>query len=359
MLPPIESSTGRAPWRGPSGPYTVVGEASKAGIAPPTLALVAPDDAKLHGQAMAGDDRAFAALYHRHARQVAEVVYRLAGNDRDLDDLVEEAFRHAGRSRAAPRGDEGFRDGLLRFAIRRLGRRRRLRWLVRAAGMVRPTRSDPRARRRVDAPCEALDAAPSKLRDPGLPWDELRERRVLARLQARRQAGREDLPWRRITLGAAACVLVVIVAFSVHARHATRPLATALAAPLAASTAPVSSSPAPGIDREQHLAFADGTQAVLVRQAVLQVAEQRSDLVHMAQQNGEVRYEVRSDPSREFVVSAAGLTVRARGTVFTVTVETADVEVSVQRGEVEVNDGSWTRAVFAGESLRIPVRRKS
>ena len=201
-----------------------------------------------------------------------------------------------------------------------------------------------------------LEDVSSVRRDPRLPWDELREQRVLVRIQARRHAGRKNIPWRTAALGAAVAVLAVIVTVSIHARHVTPPVAPPLAGRLAVSTGPASFSPVEGTDREQHLAFADGSQAVLVRHAVVQVEEQRSDLVHIAQRNGAVRYEVRSNPSREFVVLAAGSTVRAWGTVFTVTVETTDIDVSVQRGEVEVDDGSRTRSVFVGESLRVPVR---
>ena len=144
MLPPIESSAGRDAGRGPSGRCSVVGGTATARLASPTVAVMAPDDATLLVQARAGDDRAFAALYHRHARYVAGVVYRLAGNDWDLDDVVEAAFCEAARSRGTLSRPESFRDRLLRFAIRRLnaslGRRRRRRWLAFAAGVFRVNR---------------------------------------------------------------------------------------------------------------------------------------------------------------------------------------------------------------------------
>jgi transmembrane sensor len=102
--------------------------------------------------------------------------------------------------------------------------------------------------------------------------------------------------------------------------------------------------------------LADGSQAVLVREAGLQVEEQRPDRVRIVQRRGTVRYEVKPDRNREFSVRAAGNTVRVRGTVFTVDMSGANVEVAVQRGRVEVDDGGRTRELSEGESLRVPVR---
>ncbi len=136
----------------------------------PSIAAVVPDDATLIAQAIDGDDRAFAALYRRHARYVAGVVYRLAGNDSDLDDVLQEAFCDASKALGSLRDPAGFRPWLVRIAIRRLHARfkraRRWRWLLSATEPLMPTVSDPKVRQRVDHLYEVLDTLPLSLRTP-------------------------------------------------------------------------------------------------------------------------------------------------------------------------------------------------
>lgn len=170
------------------------------------------------------------------------------------------------------------------------------------------------------------------------PWDEVRERRVLsAILQERRTTGR---PRGRVqtwvwAAAAAASVALVIVGWQSHSWHRGAPAATL--------------SPGPST-----LALADGSTAVLAPEARMQVEEQRPDRVHLVQSQGSVRYEVRPDPAREFVVTAADTTVRVRGTVFTVDVQPDGVRVEVQRGRVEVTHAGVARDLVVGESLRVP-----
>jgi RNA polymerase sigma-70 factor (ECF subfamily) len=132
---------------------------------------VVPDESTLIAQAIAGNERAFAAIYRRHARYVAGVVYRLVGTDTELDDVVQETFCDAAAALATLREPGGLRPWLARIAVRRvhkrLGKRRRWRWLLGQAERVAPRVSDPRERQRVEALYEALDTVPPKLR---LPW---------------------------------------------------------------------------------------------------------------------------------------------------------------------------------------------
>ena len=134
------------------------------------VSAVVPDDATLIAQAAAGDDRAFALLYKRHARYVAGVVYRLAGNDADLEDVVQEAFCDAAAALRSLRDPAGLRPWLARIAVRRLYSRfrrlRRWRWLVGATRKIAPASSDPRARARVDHLYEVLDGLRLTLRTP-------------------------------------------------------------------------------------------------------------------------------------------------------------------------------------------------
>lgn len=179
----------------------------------------------------------------------------------------------------------------------------------------------------------AEDLARKAKRDA--PWDDLRERRVLTRVLAERA---RPAPRRRYAVGAiAAMVAVAAIVFAiVRARPTAAPIATAPA--------------------EQTMALADGSQAVLLREAGVQIEEQSAERVRIAQTRGAVRYEVRPDPAREFTVRAAGATIRVRGTVFVVDIAGDAVEVRVDRGKVEVDDGTRTRDLVAGEVLRVPVR---
>jgi len=135
------------------------------------LSAVPLDDATLVEQARRGDDRAFATLYRRHARYVAGVVYRVLGNDGEVDDVMQEAFTDAALALDDLREPAGFRGWLVRIVInrihKRLSKRRRFRFLSRAIELVHPKASDPREQRMVDELYEALDAIPPDVR---VPW---------------------------------------------------------------------------------------------------------------------------------------------------------------------------------------------
>ncbi len=189
------------------------------------------------------------------------------------------------------------------------------------------------------------------------PWDDVREQRVLARVLEERQrqasaSGRSRGRVLRIGVGVgvaatiAAAAAVVVVQKRVARVNAT--VTTAPSAPSAPS-APPPSAP------EQTMALADGSQATLVREAGLQVEEQRADRVRIVQRRGEVRYDVRADPTRDFRVRAGGTSIKVNGTIFAVSISAEFVEVRVERGKAEVDDGARTRDLVSGESLRVPI----
>jgi RNA polymerase sigma-70 factor (ECF subfamily) len=137
----------------------------------PRLAPLVQDDADLVELAAKGNERAFATLYKRHARYVAGVVYRLMGNDAELDDVMQETFCDAARALCNLRDPEGLRFWLARIAVRRvhkrLSARRRWRWLVGTNhDEIAPKVSEPHARQRVDNLYEGLENLPLKLRTP-------------------------------------------------------------------------------------------------------------------------------------------------------------------------------------------------
>jgi len=122
-------------------------------------------------QGAVADDSAFAALYREHARYIAGVVFRVAGNDLDLDDVVQEAFVSACSHLDQLRDTSSIRAWLVAIAIRSLRRhmaRRRRQWrLAMLFARTMATSSDPRARTAVDDLYDALARIPADLR---IPW---------------------------------------------------------------------------------------------------------------------------------------------------------------------------------------------
>lgn len=99
----------------------------------------------------------------------------------------------------------------------------------------------------------------------------------------------------------------------------------------------------------------DGSVVELNRGAVITVAftpeERRVQLVQ-----GEAHFRVTKNPARPFIVSAAGLTVRAVGTAFDVSMRASTLEVLVTEGRVQVNHSTDDEARFhAGGSTAPPV----
>lgn len=134
-------------------------------------ALALLDEVEIVGRAQKADEAAFAELYARHARYIAGVVYRLMGDDADIDDIVQETFLDAADGIANLREPKALRGWLVAIAVRRVrkvfGRRRARRFLGFAMAEVAARASDPNDRRRVDELYEALDQVPTDLR---LPW---------------------------------------------------------------------------------------------------------------------------------------------------------------------------------------------
>jgi RNA polymerase sigma-70 factor (ECF subfamily) len=137
-------------------------------MARPAPTLAKDDDASLIASAARGDQRAFAAIYRRHAAYVAGVAYRLLGRDGEVDDVVQETFVAAARQLGEIRDPEHFRYWLVRVAVRnvhrRLAQRRRFSLFSREIEATAARLSDPRASAEVVALYEALSTVPPKLR---------------------------------------------------------------------------------------------------------------------------------------------------------------------------------------------------
>jgi RNA polymerase sigma-70 factor (ECF subfamily) len=128
-------------------------------------------DAALVERARQADEAAFAALYRRHARYLAGIVYRLMGDAAELDDIIQETFVQAGDALAQLDRPERVRAWLVTIAVRRAHRhlaRRRRRWfLLRDLAEIAAPASDPADRGEVDELYRALDRLPRELR---IPW---------------------------------------------------------------------------------------------------------------------------------------------------------------------------------------------
>jgi RNA polymerase sigma-70 factor (ECF subfamily) len=132
---------------------------------------VPDDDATLVARAVAGDERAFTALYRRHARYVAGVAYRLMGDESELDDIVQETFVAASAGLARLTDRAAVRPWLVTIAVRsvskRIARRQRRRWLASLLGRTEPSASPPAVEGEAYALYEALGDLSSDLR---VPW---------------------------------------------------------------------------------------------------------------------------------------------------------------------------------------------
>ncbi len=141
------------------------------GMASLSLHEVVPDDALLLAQAVAGNERAFSQLYHRYARYMAAIAYRIMGSDAEVDDVVQEAFLDAHGSLASLREVGVLRAWLGRITVRRvhkrLARARRWRWLLREHHETSIVISDPALRTRVTDLYRVLDTLAPKVR---IPW---------------------------------------------------------------------------------------------------------------------------------------------------------------------------------------------
>lgn len=181
------------------------------------------------------------------------------------------------------------------------------------------------------------------------PWDEVREQRVLTQIQ---RALREPAPRRRpVLVSAMAAVAIVAVVAGIFVAWKRSPsVDTASVVPSGSPSSTASGASA------MTMALADGSRALFVQDADVQVEEQRPQAVRLHQRRGTVAYEVRHDPAREFSVRAGGSLVRVRGTKFIVALSIDAVEVTVSEGHVELDDGARTHELTKGQSLRVPVQ---
>jgi RNA polymerase sigma-70 factor, ECF subfamily len=139
--------------------------------AAPLLTPIPDDDATLVARAAAGDERAFTALYRRHARYVAGVAFRLLGDEAELDDVVQETFVDAHDALASIRDGATVRAFLAtitaRKVARRIARRQRQRWLAGWLGLSAARSETPAVESEAFALYQALEGLSV---DRRIPW---------------------------------------------------------------------------------------------------------------------------------------------------------------------------------------------
>lgn len=124
-------------------------------------------DDELIERARTGDLGACEALYHLHANRVYALVRRLAGDDSQAEDWVQEAWMRVFRSLPGFRGDARFTTWLHRVVVNtvlhgiRDGRRRRMRVVETEVPEVAVTSTHPVLRLSLE---EAIDSLPAGMR---------------------------------------------------------------------------------------------------------------------------------------------------------------------------------------------------
>jgi transmembrane sensor len=175
-------------------------------------------------------------------------------------------------------------------------------------------------------------------------WSEVREQRLLGRIaEARRHKEHARRRWALLlacgfTVTSAAGILL----FALH--RAERPQDSKTLAGGAAAAPSTAAS---------RLTLADGSEATLTADGNVQIEEQSPARVRLRQRAGGARYVVAHNPARDFVVTTAGVTIRVRGTIFSVRLRPTAVEIAVEQGRVEIADRLRTRDLVAGESLSV------
>ena len=188
-------------------------------------------------------------------------------------------------------------------------------------------------------------------------WDTVTERRVLTKLLSYRRESRSTVSRPRLVAVAAmaAAVLAILGLAIFMFDNGTHPTMSKEAEPDIAGAGAEHGSGA-GLSQ---LRFLDGSTATYLTVAEVDVEEQSISAVRIWHKSGQVRYQAKKIPTREFTVNAGGIEVKVVGTVFVVEVDVTDVRVKVERGMVIVDSGSGVVELTAGEEIVLAARDRS
>ncbi len=177
-----------------------------------------------------------------------------------------------------------------------------------------------------------------------LPWDELREHRVLTDVLdtlENEKTGKRPGRKARLVLGIAASLTIVVSA-----------------ALFASSLFKWNDSPGRAHEHYSRVALRDAGYAFLAPSAELMIDDGNHQEVKISQTIGKVRYEIERQRTREVVVRADHVEVRVLGTVFTVDLEDRLITVDVERGSVRVNSDARSLELKSGETFTTGRRSK-
>lgn len=204
-----------------------------------------------------------------------------------------------------------------------------------------------------------IDDAVRAMAEREAAWDPLRERRVLARVEAeldRRGARRGTRRWLPAAMAAVAAILVAVLAWPRGEVASGQPVLGGLAGAIEPLPAVETGSlPAIPAMPAGAIALGDGSIATLHDGARIELRVQTPDETRIAQSLGRVHYEVRPGLQRSFVVEADDVRVVVVGTAFWVTREPDSVRVTVEHGRVRVqrDDAAVVAELGAGDELRV------
>jgi transmembrane sensor len=186
-----------------------------------------------------------------------------------------------------------------------------------------------------------IEEVARRLREQKVPWDDVRERRVLARVLVHRSGvpARRFHAWIAAGAAAAAMLALAFALFLDKSRSGEEPPAQARAG----TGEPGSST----------LDLAGAGRAILLAGAEVFIEVRTAHLLELVQTNGTVRYEIKRSEGREMVVHAAGIEIRVVGTVFSVAIEPSHVRVRVESGIVLLDDGDREFDIGAGEEVAV------
>jgi len=218
-----------------------------------------------------------------------------------------------------------------------------------------------------------LDQTIRTVQDQPVPWDDLRERRVLAEFRRRREtaddpavrtaparSGRTTVLLASGMMTTAAAVILAVLGASgsfsgpsdltdtVVSSAPDIPLAPA---PSVAEVSPEDSRVEPVFASRMELS--DGSVVSLAAGAAVSVERQEKDIIRLAQAEGLAHYDVVPGLVRRFEIVAAGVEVEVVGTAFDIELSATQFEVRVDRGKVEVTAGDRVAELGAGDQLQV------
>ena len=179
-------------------------------------------------------------------------------------------------------------------------------------------------------------------------WDDLRERRVLSRIEAELDArgGRRSRSARPFVLALSATMTLAaaLVAFWIVRAPSAREVAPSFAA-LELPTRALAGT----------LALPDGSVAMLHDGALVDMRIATATEIRLEQSGGRVHYDVVPGLARAFTVVAGDVEVHVVGTAFWVDHDGTHVGVTVDHGRVRVarTSGSLVAELGAGEEVRV------